>query len=88
MRSGLEDSPWATIVGVIENTRAVGLETEPGPEMFFHYLQIVKPYLFFVEGTGTLLLRTATNPSTLANAVRQTVREVDPEHADRDPPVA
>ena len=83
IRCGLEDSPWSTIVGVVDNTRAVGLDAKPEPETFYPYTQVVRPYLAFVEGTGSLVVRTALaiDPQSLTSSVRQVVRELDPELA-------
>lgn len=59
-----------TIVGVVGNAKQISLRDEDEAEMYFPYTQ--KPAIF-----GTLVLRTAVDPMSLASAVRQTVWSLD-----------
>jgi predicted permease len=64
------DPDWWTIVGVTGDVRHFGLESEPRPEL----------YMAFAQGppVGPLLaVRTTTDPSSLAGAVRRAIHEID-----------
>jgi putative ABC transport system permease protein len=62
--------PWTTIVGVIGDIRHGGLEEVPQPELYITYLQNppVSPFI---------VLRTAGEPSALAETVRAEARHID-----------
>jgi putative ABC transport system permease protein len=62
--------PWTTIVGVIGDVRHGGLEEQPQPEMYINYLQgpPVSPFI---------VMRTAGDPSLLAEPVRAEMRRLD-----------
>jgi putative ABC transport system permease protein len=64
------DGPWTTIVGVIGDVRHGGLEETPQPELYISYLQgpPVSPFI---------VLRTAGDPTLLADAVRAEMRRID-----------
>jgi ABC-type antimicrobial peptide transport system permease subunit len=64
------DAPWLTVVGVVENMRRQGLESDPSPQIFEAIAQN-PPRL------ATLLVRTAGNPMAMAGAVEAAVRAVD-----------
>jgi len=59
-----------TIVGVVGNAKQISLRDQDEAEIYFPYAQ--KPAIF-----GTLVLRTAVDPMSLANAVRQAVWGLD-----------
>jgi putative ABC transport system permease protein len=59
-----------TIVGVVGNAKQISLRDQDEAEIYFPYEQ--KPGIF-----GTLVLRTAVDPMSLADAVRQAVWSVD-----------
>src|SRR5262249_46671371 len=59
-----------TIVGVVGNAKQISLRDQDEAEIYFPYSQ--KPVIF-----GTLVLRTAVDPMSLANAVRQAVWGLD-----------
>jgi putative ABC transport system permease protein len=59
-----------TIVGVVGNAKQISLRDQDEAEIYFPYEQ--KPGIF-----GTLVLRTAVDPMSLADAVRQAVWTVD-----------
>jgi putative ABC transport system permease protein len=63
------DSTYS-IVGVVPSTRRLPLTTEPSPEVFTCYLQ--QPFWFM-----TLIVRTTSDPASLAGVVRSKVQEVD-----------
>ncbi|MDQ3585381.1 MAG: ABC transporter permease [Acidobacteriota bacterium] len=66
-----DDNDWTTIVGVVGDVRQLGLDMEPRAEMFFSYQQSPVPFM-------NIAVRTATDPATLATAVRQEVWAVNP----------
>jgi putative ABC transport system permease protein len=75
---GGADSVWRTVVGIVGDVRHRGLAASPRPEMFL-------PYAQFPAGTGTappsmhVVLRTAGDPSALANALGTAVAGIDPD---------
>ena len=78
IQCGFEGSPFSTIVGIVKNTRSVGLDSEPGPETFYPYLQVVPALIGFVEGTATIVVRAKGDPDSLVNSMRGAVRQMDP----------
>ena len=62
--------PWTTIVGVIGDIKHGGLEEEMQPELYINYLQgpPVAPFI---------VVRTASDPSLLAETVRSEIRNID-----------
>jgi putative ABC transport system permease protein len=75
-RMTLNDDPkeedWATIVGIVKDTkpRAVDLTASPVAEMYMPFAQ--QP-----ESSTALMIRTTTNPESLAAAVRHEVQTLD-----------
>jgi predicted permease len=64
------DAKWATVVGVIDHTAHEGLEAEHRVQLYFPYSQLPQPQM-------TLAVRTVGDPSSIVNAVRGAIREVD-----------
>ncbi|HEV7904427.1 MAG TPA: ABC transporter permease, partial [Pyrinomonadaceae bacterium] len=71
-------NPWLTVVGVAEDVRQMGVDAPVKAEMFVPYRQAgqAAPYALFVP--RDLVIRTTNAPSSLVPAVRQAIREVDP----------
>jgi putative ABC transport system permease protein len=67
-----DDFPWATIVGVVGDVHAYGLDVPPMPEMYWAVAQS--------PGTPALavVVRTAGDPLSLAGPVRAAIAEIDP----------
>jgi predicted permease len=61
---------WMEVVGVVSAVRGDSLEEEPGAEIFLPYLQ--QPSF-----SMTFVLRTETDPHTLAGAVRNVIQQMD-----------
>lgn len=61
---------WFEIVGVVSNVRSIELNSEPLPEIYTSYLQDTWGGMSFV-------IRTQIEPTSLAVAVRNVVKEVD-----------
>ena len=64
------DQPWTTVVGVVGNMRNNPTALRPEPMMFFPLRQVPFGENFAVK--------TAGDPSTITNAVRGVLREIDP----------
>ena len=71
-----EKRPWMTIVGVIGDVRQMGVEEPVKAEMYIPQRQI-NDHQFFAP--RDLVLRTAVDPMSLVNAVRDQIRAVDPD---------
>jgi putative ABC transport system permease protein len=72
------DAPdgWATVVGVVGDTRADGL-TEPAPPiMYFPHAQAAQSS-YFTALTMTLAVKTSGSSASLVAAIKQVVRELD-----------
>jgi putative ABC transport system permease protein len=65
-------SPYVTIVGVIGDTRNDDLRKEPQPA-------VLVPYTLLVPQIRTLAVRTQVEPTSLVNALRAQLREMDSE---------
>jgi putative ABC transport system permease protein len=64
---------WARIVGVVGDTREFGLTDEAPLQLYLAHAQSPNP--------GSILVRTAGDPSTVTNLVRRAILGVDPENA-------
>ena len=78
IQAGLDGSVWCTIIGIVRDVKHQGLDAQDKPETYYHYLQVPPPYMSFVEGDMTVVLRTGPEPDSLAAAVRGEVRRMDP----------
>jgi putative ABC transport system permease protein len=65
-------APWMTVVGVVNDVRAEGLDKEEQPQLYRPLLQASN--LNFV-----LVIRAASNPEALSEAVRAEVQSLDPD---------
>jgi putative ABC transport system permease protein len=65
-------NPWLTIAGIVRDVKTEGLDIEARPQMYRSILQASNLLL-------TLVIRTSSNPSSLAETVRDEVRSVDPD---------
>jgi len=70
-------SPWITIVGVVGDVKQQGLDQKTGTELYF--LQDQSPKVFgHASRTMSLVIRSTSDPTQLAPAARQAIREMDP----------
>jgi putative ABC transport system permease protein len=76
LRRGAPGSPWLTVVGIVGDVKHTSLTAEPRTEMYLAALQTPFPFM-------NIVVRTASDPSSLMAAIRQEVWAVD-----RDQPVA
>src|SRR5206468_5874459 len=70
------ESPWMTVVGVVDDIRSRGFDDTPEPTMYFPYAQSAKS-AYFAPRAMALLVRADDNPLALAGAVRNAVRALD-----------
>jgi putative ABC transport system permease protein len=65
------DSPWMTIVGIVDDVHYTWVDKQEYPTVYRSYRQAPPFY-------NSLLLRTDGDPTTFVSAVRSAVAEVDP----------
>ncbi|HWF88857.1 MAG TPA: FtsX-like permease family protein, partial [Pyrinomonadaceae bacterium] len=70
-----DDVPWREIVGVVADVRQMGLDEPVKAEMYFPYQQDNATW----NMPRDLAIRTNGDTSNLVGAVRQIIREVDPD---------
>lgn len=72
-KPGLQDSdsPWITVVGLINDIKHFGLDSDNRSAYFLAHAQ--EPWRYF-----NLVIRTEGDPVGLAPAIRQTVHDMDP----------
>ena len=70
------DVPWTEIVGIVADIRQMGLDEPVKAEMYLPYQQITHNPWFIPRD---LAIRTSGDTSNLVGAVRQAIREVDPD---------
>ena len=75
VRFGFPDTPWLTVVGVVGDVKQMALDTAPFPELYTPVEQTNADFLW----PRYLVVRTKDEPLSLATAVRQVVRDVDPD---------
>jgi putative ABC transport system permease protein len=61
---------WMSIVGIIADVKQLGLDSSAKPEVYFPYLQVAAPEM-------SLVVRTASNPLSLAAAVKSQIQMID-----------
>ncbi|MFL5494271.1 MAG: ABC transporter permease, partial [Gemmatimonadales bacterium] len=70
--------PWKVVVGVVGDTRAMGLARDPVPEFYLPVAQAPPAAWNWLDRTMTVVVRTSGEPIAAAGAVRDAVRAVDP----------
>ncbi len=66
------ENPWRTVVGVTENVRHFGLDSEARREIFLSYSQAAWPVM-------TIVAKTVGEPVAWQSALRDVVKRVDPD---------
>jgi putative ABC transport system permease protein len=85
MRIGDESNPWLEIVGVVADSKSNGLEATSDPGIYIPYLQRQATLVESLVGRRQMLLiRTASDPSQYVAALRQAMREIEPNQAVTD----
>ena len=72
VQTGFDGRTWRDIVGVVGDVRQTALDQDAAPHLYYPYLQTPMP-------TMTLVVRSATDPTSLSAAIRQAVHDVDPD---------
>jgi putative ABC transport system permease protein len=70
------ERPWTTIVGIVADVRQMGLDEPVKAEMYLPHRQITHNPWFIPRD---LAIRTTGDTTNLVGAVRQAIREVDPD---------
>jgi predicted permease len=65
-----DGTSWISIVGIIGDVKQLGLDSSAKPEVYFPYLQVASPSM-------SLVVRTASNPLSLAAAVKSQIQAID-----------
>ena len=65
-------NPWRTVVGITENVRHFGLDSEAQREVFMPYAQAAWPVM-------TIVAKTLGDPMVWQSSLRDVVRRVDPD---------
>jgi putative ABC transport system permease protein len=65
-----KEEDWATIVGVVKDTKPLALDRKPAPEMYMPFAQ--RP-----ARSMALMIRTTNKPESVAAAVRRNVQALD-----------
>jgi len=85
MRIGDEGNPWLEIVGVVADSKSNGLQEASYPGIYIPYQQRQATLVESLVGRRmTLLIRTASEPSNYVSALRQALREIEPNQAVTD----
>jgi putative ABC transport system permease protein len=70
-----DDQRWLTVVGVVGDTRQMGLEAPARPEIYIPYQQIDSQPWF---APRDLVVRASGNPTDLVGAIKAAIHDVDP----------
>ena len=65
-----KEEDWATIVGVVKDTKPLALDSKPAPEMYMPFAQRPARYM-------ALMIRTTNKPESVAAAVLRNVQALD-----------
>jgi putative ABC transport system permease protein len=85
LRLGDAGNPWLEIIGVLADSKSNGLERESFPGIYIPYQQRQATLVENLVGRQmTLLIRTVSEPSNHITALRQALREVEPNQAVTD----
>jgi len=77
MKLGGSNTPFMTVIGIVDDIRARGFADTPEPTMYFPYAQTGKT-AYFQPRAMSLVIRTTGNPASIAPATRNAVRQLDP----------
>jgi putative ABC transport system permease protein len=75
-RFGFPNAPWITVVGLVGDVKQMGLDVAPFPEFYTPVEQFTAASFLWPE---YLVVRTASDPLSLAPAVRSAVHDTDPD---------
>ena len=66
---------WYTVVGVVEDTKNIGIDKPAGTELYLLQPQTVA---FGIDSVMSFVVRTEGNPSAVASGIRAAVGDLDP----------
>jgi len=66
------ESPWRTVVGVVDDVQHASLADRPRPVVYY-------PHAQGPSGAMQLVVRAASTPASIAGGVREAVRRLDPD---------
>src|SRR4029079_544990 len=69
IRMGDDEAQWMTVVGVVGDSRSLGLDLAPAPMFYVPMSQLTLPFMGIV-------VRNAAGPAAVASAVRAAFRAV------------
>jgi predicted permease len=72
------DPVWRTVIGIASDVRSRGLEQQPRSEFYFPHAQTPASPNANAASTMSIVVRTTGDPASLAGAVRQVIRRLDP----------
>jgi len=72
IRMGGDTRPWRTVIGVTKNVHHKGLDANETLQFY-----VPERQWFFADNQEVLVIRTRTDPTALASAVRRVIREID-----------
>jgi putative ABC transport system permease protein len=85
LRLGEPTNPWFEIVGVVADSKSSGLEATSYPGLYIPYQQRQATLVESLVGRRiNLFVRTAADPSQSVPAMRQAMREIEPDQAVTD----
>ena len=73
-----EETPWQTIVGVVEDVRTQAMNEDPTPLLFFPLVQAVPEESARTPQTLAYVVKASGEPTALLPAIRQTLWAQDP----------
>ena len=84
-RLGLSGNPrdWREIIGVVGDIRNYGVDADVKPEVYVPFLQNAPGYLSGVASAMNVIVRSTSDPSSLASTLREQVQALD-----KDQPVS
>jgi predicted permease len=71
-RMDFSGAPWVEIVGVVGHLRHEGLDRDPRPQVYWPYQQRTQDRM-------AMVVRSSSDLSSVATAVRDAIREIDPD---------
>ncbi|HXW08705.1 MAG TPA: ABC transporter permease [Vicinamibacterales bacterium] len=74
---GTKDQPWLTIVGIVADVRHNAIVEEPRAEMYLPHAQVSRE-TGGIPRAMAIVARTESNPLAMVDAVRRTIRTLDP----------
>ena len=71
---GFNDPPiWCTVIGVVEDTKNIGVDKPAGTELYFLLPQVIQ----FTDSEMSFVVRTESGVATTGAGIRSAVREMD-----------